>query len=142
MMKIQSHQVTVFNSFCIHFTTLHHSSTRRKDLTLSSQRRFWQPLIEERSSDSDRGDLTQTIIIIVGFVAVATAVIGWISSALFGSGADTSKCITSYGQGVFHNTPQECYNDHSFEAEKRIQCDVIARYDRFKDPSCGLSLAS
>lgn len=78
------------------------------------------------SDDQDRGDLVQTVIIIAGFAVVTIAVIGWISTAIFGLGADTAKCLTGVQQfsGTATSTQENCENqNHSETANTQITND-------------------
>lgn len=45
------------------------------------------------STESDRGDIVQTILIIAGFAVVVILVVNWIGSAITNKGADIAACI-------------------------------------------------
>ena len=77
--------------------------------------------------EQDRADLVQTIIIIAGFAIAAIAIVGWISTALFGIGADTARCITgvqTYG-GSAQTTQTNCENQtQAKQADGKITGDA------------------
>lgn len=45
------------------------------------------------STESDRGDIVQTILIIAGFAVVVILVVNWIGTAITNKGADIAACI-------------------------------------------------
>lgn len=134
--KCKENKQSLFHCLYCIFTSPLNLLSRRSALGLKSLQILLGFLVKQRPTEPDRGDITQIVIIIAGFASVAIAVIGWISTALFGVGADTSKCITSYGQGVFHNISQQCYNEHAFKADDDINCDTNNRLNRNEE--CGL----
>ena len=96
-------------------------------------------LSSQEIEDKDRGDLVQMIIIVAGFAIAAIAIVGWITTALFGVGADSAKCLTTYGQGLMQNDDAWCRpgigdgNTHAHVSE----CDIVnndkAYRSRFDD---------
>lgn len=78
------------------------------------------------ADEQDRGDLVQTVIIIAGFAVVTIAVVSWISTAIFGLGADTAKCLTGVQSftGTATTTQENCEaQTHSEQAEDQIDAD-------------------
>ena len=77
--------------------------------------------------EQDRADLVQMIIIVAGFAIAAIAIVGWISTALFGIGADTANCLTgvqTYG-GSAATTQENCSKtDNSTKAKDQITGDA------------------
>jgi hypothetical protein len=47
----------------------------------------------DERSDTDRGDIVQTILLIAGFAIVAILVVTWIGTAVLNKGADVAECI-------------------------------------------------
>lgn len=77
--------------------------------------------------EQDRADLVQMIIIVAGFAIAAIAIVGWISTALFGIGADTAQCLTgvqTYG-GSAQTTQENCESQtNSTTAKTQIEGDA------------------
>ena len=93
-------------------------------------------LNNQEIEDRDRGDLVQMVIIVAGFAIAAIAIVGWITTALYGVGADTAKCVTNYGQGLMQNRDTACYNEyHSWRSDCAIRGDEAYR-SRFDDRGC------
>ena len=92
-------------------------------------------LNNQEIEDKDRGDLVQMIIIVAGFAIAAIAIVGWITTAMFGVGADSARCLTTYGQGLMQNYDAWCYDSHAFQSDCAIQGDEAYR-SRFDTDSC------
>ena len=93
-------------------------------------------LNNQETEDKDRGDLVQMIIIVAGFAIAAIAIVGWITTALYGVGADTAKCVTNYGQGLIQNRDTACYsNYHAWRSDCAIRDDK-AYQSRFDENDC------
>ena len=90
-------------------------------------------LNSQETEDKDRGDLVQMVIIIAGFAIAAIAIVGWITTALYGVGADSAKCLTTYGQQLVQNRDTMCYGSfygygsHAYEADCSIVEDKAYR---------------
>lgn len=82
-----------------------------------------QGMRHEIEDEKDSADLIQVVVIIAGFAVVAIGVIGWVSTALFGVGADTSKCITEYGEGIFSNRDTRCFDGVRFNSSGTTNID-------------------
>ena len=95
-------------------------------------------LNSQEAEDKDRGDLVQMIIIVAGFAIAAIAIVGWITTALFGVGADSARCVTSYGQGLMQNSDTACYNGHVFQSDCAIEDDKAYR-SRFNSDGCPIN---
>ena len=89
-------------------------------------------LNNQEAEDKDRGDLVQMIIIVAGFAIAAIAIVGWITTALYGVGANTARCMTNYGQGLMQNRDTLCYDEHAWKSECDIQGDSAykSRFDK------------
>ena len=98
-------------------------------------------LNSQEAEGKDRGDLVQMIIIVAGFAIAAIAIVGWITTALYGVGADSARCLTTYGEGLMQNRDTACYNDHALDSECAIRSDK-AYSSRFDDNGCLLALPS
>ena len=92
-------------------------------------------LNNQEAEDKDRGDLVQMVIIIAGFAIAAIAIVGWITTALFGVGANSARCLTTYGQGLMQNSNTRCYEDHTWRSYCAIENDKAYK-SRFDSPGC------
>ena len=89
----------------------------------------------QEAEGKDRGDLVQVVIIIAGFAIAAIAIVGWITTALFGVGANSARCLTTYGQGLMQNSNTRCYENHTWRTYCAIENDKAYK-SRFDGPGC------
>jgi len=92
-------------------------------------------LNSQEAEGKDRGDLVQMIIIVAGFAIAAIAIVGWITTALYGVGADTARCVTNYGQALMQNRDTICVGTQAWRSDCAIRGDKAYR-SRFDNSGC------